>query len=104
MSFKVIDNNRYPLCPSQYNESLLDPFYTWEHRATLKSKGAASRVFIVFANTKETTAYIEELIDDNLYMIEEDSLFAELLDFVMENELLVILPPIPKASFERAIR
>lgn len=104
--FIIENKERFPLCPNGETESYLNPFYTWEHRVTVKYVETKTnvRVFVVFINTVENTAYIEELVKQTLVTVEENSLFEDLLNFAVEEGFLNFMGPIMKAAPNRLVR
>lgn len=98
---KIIDERKYPL-PNVNKDQL--SYYRWEHRATLSLN---NRKFIVFldngikiegAISIPGKAYIEEITDGNIKVIQEDELFIVLHKFATEKNLLDFQMPIKKGN------
>lgn len=99
---KIIDERKYPL-PNVNKDQL--SYYRWEHRATLSIN---NRKFIVFLDngikiepiSVPGKAYIEEITDGSMKVIQEDELFKLLHEFSTKKGFLDFQMPIKKGKIK----
>jgi hypothetical protein len=94
-SFQILDENRYPIIPISINKDN-SPYHRFEHIVTL---GKGFREFIVYIDHRTEKVHLEEITGGNTKEIEEDSLFNDINDFLLEKDLLKFRPPIIKDNY-----
>lgn len=92
--FRLINEKRFPLDvhSSEDNVDLL-PYYRWEHRVTLGYRG---KRFMVFLDNLESKAYIEDITNGKLEIIEDDNLWEAVFNYATTEKYLNILKPMMK--------
>ena len=99
--FLIIDERKYPLeMGGKYSNKDMVPFYRWEHRATVSTKG---RRFIVFIDQLQGEAFIEEVTTGDLKKIGDDDLWEEIKVWASAMGFFRTLPPVFKPDNERFV-
>jgi hypothetical protein len=89
---QIIEERRYPIAVKETHNDLL-PYYMMECRAIL---GRDGKRFMVMVNQYAQTIHIEDCTSGELFVIEDDNLFNDLLEFATEHGFTNIMPPIAK--------
>lgn len=104
--FKIIDERRYPLMVESINPNTglpmkdMNPTWRWEHRITIGYNG---KRYIGFVDSLNNKAYIEDSTSGDLKIIEDDSLYESLLNFINQEGYLNIMTPLLKNKDSRFI-